>query len=488
MFKKNIDIHNKMVIVMKNSSFWKNTEEIKRTNRKFENNMKCDILIIGGGITGLTTAFYLDNSNKSVILIDSKKIGNGITSSSTGKLTIMQGNIYSKISNVLNYKTAYQYYKSQKCSLKLIDDFIRKYNCDCDYEKSDSYLFVDNISNIVELEKEEEFYKKAKIKYKKVDKLPNEYPINVGLEIANMHVINPLKFINEIKRNIKNVKIYENICALEINKSFGIYKVRTLKGNIFAKKIVVATHYPFFIKPGFIPFKTHIEKSYMLASKVDNYYSFNAINIDNNTTSMRYYKDYLIMANNSHIPSNNDNYVRKFNKSNSKSKGKIEYNWSNHDVMTNDYMPYIGEVENNIYISTGYNKWGLTNGFLAGKIISDLILSKKNQYANLFSLNRKGSVIKSINALNSNLNTSNVYVKMKLFKRHDLKIKNEKNISTYKDGKKEYKVYNKCPHMGCKLIFNEIEKTWDCPCHGSRFDIRGKSICGPSTYSISIEK
>ena len=93
MFKKNIDIHNKMVIVMKNSSFWKNTDEIKRTNRKFENNMKCDILIIGGGITGLTTAFYLDNSNKSVILIDSKKIGNGITSSSTGKLTIMQGNI-----------------------------------------------------------------------------------------------------------------------------------------------------------------------------------------------------------------------------------------------------------------------------------------------------------------------------------------------------------------------------------------------------------
>lgn len=474
---------------MKNMSIWKNTCEIKKTNKKLENNLKCDILIIGGGITGLSTAFNLDEINKNIILIDSKTIGLGITSKSTGKLTIMQGNIYSKISNILNYDTAFMYYKSQKCALKLIDNFIKKYNCDCDYEKSDSYLFINNVSNIVELEKEEQFYKKAKIKYEKVEKLPNNYKINMGLKIANMHVINPVKLLNELKRNIKNIKIYENVCALEIIKSLGIYKVRTTKGYIFTKKIVIATHYPFFIKPGFIPFKTHIEKSYMLASPTLKKYKMNAINIDSKITSMRYYDNYYIMANNSHIPTNSDNYKKNFIVSNNKCKDKIEYSWSSHDIMTNDYMPYIGEVTSNIFIATGYNKWGLTNGFLAGKIISDLIQNKKNQYAKLFSFNRKGSISKSITSFKSNINTSKVYLKMQLIKPEQIQTtkQNNKNIAIYKDGKKEYKVYNKCPHMGCKLLFNETEKTWDCPCHGSRFDIRGKSICGPSTYSISID-
>lgn len=474
---------------MKKISIWKDTLKIKSQSKRLENNTKCDVLIIGGGITGLSTAYYLNDSSKNIVLIDRKKVGNGITSLSTGKLTVMQDIIYSKICKVLNYETAFKYYKSQKYALRLLDNVINSNNLDCDYSKSDSYVFAENIDSIASLKEEELFYKKAKIKYEVVDKLPNNYPIKYGLKIRNMHVFNPLKFLINLKSILKNVSIYENVNALSIERSCGIYKIKTNKGNIFAKKIVVSTHYPFFVSPGFVPFKTHIEKSYMLATRGFDY-KFNAINSDSIVTSIRYYKDYMIMANNSHVTTDKDNYLENFDSVSLKYKNnfdnKIDYIWSNHDIMTNDNMPLIGEVSRNIYVATGYNKWGLLNGFLAGKILSDTILNKKNIYKSLFSFNRNGSSIKFLNAINSNLKTANTYIKMKLFKKNTFNIINEKDVIIYKDGNKEYKVYNKCPHMGCKLLFNELEKTWDCPCHGSRFNLSGKSIFGPSNYSISV--
>lgn len=481
---------------MKSMSIWKNDLKNNSYNNRLEKNLKCDVLIIGGGITGLTTAFYLNDSNKDVVLIDKSTIGNGVTANSTGKLTVMQDIIYSKIERICDFETAYKYYKSQKCAMKLVDNIIKTYNLDCDYKLSPSITFAQSIKEIVDLENEEKFYKKAKIKYKKISKLENGLPINYGLQINNMHVFNPVKFLIELKKQLKNVKIYEHVIAKEIKKTKGFYEVITNKGTIITKKVVVATHYPFFIKPGFIPFKTHIEKSYLLAANVDKVYDFNAINCGDDVISMRYYKNYMVMANNSHVTTDRDKYGKNFKKSLSKFdnnfKGQLQYCWSNHDIMTNDYMPYIGTVERNLYMATGYNKWGLGTGVLAGKIISDKILNKKNQYSSLFSLKRNGSLIKLFNAVNSNTTTAKTYIKQYLIKKNNFKIsyhkENNREIITYKDGKKEYSVYNRCPHMGCKLLFNEKEKTWDCPCHGSRYDLSGKVIFGPSTYSISIDK
>lgn len=480
---------------MKNESVWREGIKLNPSNKKLENNIKCDVLIIGGGMTGLSVAFHLMNSKKNIVLIDKGVIGKGITSNSTGKLTIMQDVMYSKIEQAASYDKAYKYYKSQKCALKLIDNVINNYNIDCDYEKSDSITFAENTEGLVKLEKEENFYKKAKIKYKKINKLPNKYPIISGLQIDNMRVFNPLKFLLGLKKIIKNVSFYECVTAHKMVKSCGLYKVITDKGVIFAKKVVVATHYPFFIKPGFIPFRTHIEKSYMLASKVSNIYDFNAINCGCDVTSIRYYKNYLVMSNNSHTTTDKDNYLKEFKLSKEKFernfKGELSYIWSNHDIMTNDSLPLIGSAERDLYIATGYNKWGLLTGFLAGKVISDIILNKSNPYRSLFSLNRGGSFNKLTNAIGSNTKTAKTYIKLHLIKKDTYKIingkLNNKDIVTYKDGKKEYSVYNRCPHMGCKLLFNELEKTWDCPCHGSRFDLKGKSIFGPSTYSISID-
>ena len=157
----------------------------------------------------------------------------------------------------------------------------------------------------------------------------------------------------------------------------------------------------------------------------------------------------------------------------------------NKDIITNDYMPYVGYIKKNMIIATGFNTWGMTNGILSGKIISDLILGRSNKYIKLFSPKR---------SLNLNVITNitgNLSSIIKANSTYNSKIKysiiNSKEVATYTDENGTHTVYTTCPHMGCKLIFNEVEKTWDCPCHGSRFNLDGHSIEGPSNYNISAK-
>jgi len=146
--------------------------------------------------------------------------------------------------------------------------------------------------------------------------------------------------------------------------------------------------------------------------------------------------------------------------------------------MTPDHMPYIGRLKDNIYIACGYNTWGMTNGVVAAKLLSDLILNKENEYIEVFNPNRI-NFANIINLPNILFSQTKSFFEPKLIK----------NKSWYKDKNgKDHVIHNKCPHFGCSLIFNEEEKTWDCPCHSSRFDIDGKCIKGPSNYDISYKE
>ena len=176
----------------------------------------------------------------------------------------------------------------------------------------------------------------------------------------------------------------------------------------------------------------------------------------------------------------------------------IKYSWFNFDIVTNDHLPIVGYLQNDnkdILIATGFNLWGMTNGTIAGKIISDMILNKSNKYEKLFDPNRLFNVNKLKNYLNYNISTGMSFVLSKINKNpsfyKNVKVKdiNGKPCGIYSDNdNKKHIVSNSCPHMKCSLIFNEVDKTWDCPCHGSRFNINGKIIKGPATKDITIDK
>ena len=249
-----------------------------------------------------------------------------------------------------------------------------------------------------------------------------------------------------------------------------------------------------------MPIKTYPEKSYVLASKIDEYKKNTLITSTVPTKSVRYYKEkehYLIYLSNSHPSCNNVDSIHNFASIMMEAKKmnvSISYLWSNEDLITFDHLPLIGAIKENLFLATGYNTWGMTNATIASYIIKNAILGKKTEYDILFDPLRKNGKAKMKAYTGNMLKNAKGYIenKVKVSKpwypsQLTFKTIHGKKVAIYEDGKK-HMVYTKCPHMGCELIFNEIEKTWDCPCHASRFDLDGNCIKGPSLYNISYKQ
>lgn len=478
----------------KNKVTDKNTKEINQKtnsdNNKELNNLQTDILIIGAGITGLTTAYFLKDTNKKITIIDKSEVGRGITSKTTAKITYLQQDIYSKLTEIHNKEIAKKYYNSQKEAINTIIKIIKENNISCDLEKVDSILFTKEEKNITKLNSEKEILStwNAPVKDYQDEFIKNGFIVN------NTYTFNPLKYLNTLKQIIENkVTIFENTLASSIKKEKNIYLIETNKGTINANIIVLACHYPFFIYPFFFPLKTYIEREYVNASKIKEPKKITSINIDKDLYSVRYYKDYLIYGSNEHKLTNNINYQKKYNQS---KKNFIKYfnqeptyTWMNQDIISNDSLPFIGKIKDNIYISSAYNTWGMTNGTIGGKIISDLIQEKENKYTTLFNPNRKNIplVINSIFGLFPYLKA---YIEGLFHKSNPYYIKIKGLIyGVYIDEQGiKHKIRLICPHMKCPLVFNQEEKTWDCPCHGSRFDLDGNILETPATKNISTSE
>lgn len=483
-------------------SIWRKSISKNNYDNKIED-FNTDVLIIGGGLAGISTAFYLKDSNMDVCLIESNKIGSGTTSLTTGKITYLQDTIYSQLESMYNFTISKKYLDSQIYASNLIKENVDKYKIDCDYKKNDSYIFVYNNEDKKKIDKEYNILNKMNINVSKIKTIPNIFNNIYGIKVSNTAVFNPVKYINFLVSKLnEKVKIYENVRALEIEKNSSKYIVRTTSNVIKAKYVIVCTHYPFFVVPGLIPFRTHIEKSHVIASKIDEIQDFNAISVGNEVYSIRYHKDkdsYVIFAGESYKMSNHIDYEKRQEELRLKFRKifnlKPNYEWSIHDITSNDLLPIIGSVNDNnpnLLIATGFNKWGMTNSVLAGKIMSDIVLKNDNEYIDLFNPKRKITLKRSENFIVDSFNISKIYLSTKLNKNKSFyndRVKfeniNGKSYGIYIDkNNKKHIVRNLCPHMKCSLIFNYMDKTWDCPCHGSRFDIDGNIIKGPSVYDI----
>lgn len=491
---------------MNNNSIWLKGIKTKLLPQLKEN-ITTDVLIIGGGITGITTAFYLKDTKLNITIIESNKIAHGTTSKTTGKLTYLQDSLLNKIKNNYGYKATTDYINSQKDAINLVKNNILKYNIKCNFESNSSYIFTDKKQDISKITNTAKILSKANINYKLGKNIPIKYPCKYSLKVNDTAVFNPVKYVlslKEILLNHKNIHIYEKTKALDIYKDEKFYIVKTKQYSIRAKKIVFTCHYPFFIFPLLLPFKTYLEKSFIASGLTDKNKMFNAISIDGKH-SLRYYsdaKDYILYVGLPNtLKANIDNQKRydellwhvksKFTKD-------IKYFWFNYDIITSDGLPIIGYCEKNnpnLLIGTGFNTWGMTNGTIAGKILSDLIQKKDNKYSYLFDPLRCTTPTKIANTIGYSLENGISFISGKFKNNYNfypknvkVELRNGKKCGIYIDeNNKEHIVSNICPHLKCNLIFNTIDKTWDCPCHGSRFDIDGKSIKGPSTYNICIK-
>ncbi len=486
---------------MKKKSLWLDIKEDNIT--KLEDNIEVDVLIIGGGITGITTLYKLKDSNLKTCLVDQDLVGHGVTGKTTGKINYLQEVVYYNISKKYNTEMAHQYYLSQQTAIQEILDIINNEQIECNLNKVTSYVLTNDSKEISKIKFEKKLLTKfgadVREHHDDIDHVRSIYAISVD----NTYVFHPIKYLLALKKICVKAEqpIYERTKILDLKKVKDGYIGYTNKYHIKAKKVILACHYPFFLFPYFTPLKVGIEKSYITAS-LSSYQDITLITSNKPTTSIRYHKDkdsYLIyLANSANICNrlnDNKNFKEVINEI-ARRNITPSYIWKNDDLITVDKMPYIGMIEKDnpdLLIGTGYNTWGMTNGTLAGLILSDMILGNNNEFINMFNPLRANK-LSNISSFVTNISSSaKGYVQNKLSKNKTwyndsitFKKVEGKNIAIYNDGD-DHIIYNKCPHMGCSLVFNEVEKTWDCPCHASRFDIDGKCIKGPSKYNISYK-
>lgn len=475
---------------MKNYSIWKDKDIRKNFNSKsLDKNIECDTLIIGAGITGISAYYHLKKSNQNIIVVEQNKVGMGVTANSTGKLTYLQDNIYNNILDNYDFETATKYLESQLKAINITKNIIKTNNINCDLTKTKSYIYTNKEEEIEKITKLKEFLEKNNVKVSETNNnlVESKYMISVD----ETYLFNPLKFIYELVNKANLCNIYENTSIKKIEKQNESYICYTDNNKIICKNVILASHYPYFIIPFLFPIRSNLEKSYICSGnkKIDN---ISLISYNKPFISIRNYKDSIIYLSNSHnnssTVSDKDNFQELIKKA-KKLDFEPNHIWSNIDIITSDKLPYIGKIEDNFYIATGYNTWGMTNGILGGYLLSEILLKNNNEYANLFDPKRKIKNSITNIPLNSYYNLKG-FINGSITKNNFIEQKklSGKKICIYKSEFGEHKVYQKCPHLGCKLIFNEVEKTWDCPCHGSRFDLNGKCFNGPSNSDISYKE
>ena len=470
---------------MKKYSLWlENMNFVKE--KKLRGNKMVDVLIVGGGITGISTAYFLKDQGLKVLVADRNQLMHGVTSKTTGKINYLQGIVYSKLEKMYSFSVAKKYLESQQEAMKLLSLIIQKEHIDCNFEKVTSSVITTN--QVENLKKEYEFLKRCDVKA--------NFELQAHgaeLKVFDTYVFHPLKYLNKLVSVCKQsgVEFYEGTNIVNVIKEENGYVIETENGfSIKATYVVLACHYPYFLLPYLFPFKTYLEKSYIAASKVRINPHTTFITTMPNIISERFLEDgevYQITLMGSHRIRKSWNYLQNFSYL---ARSQPEFLWSNEDVMTFDMMPLSGVLQSHMYLATGYNTWGMTNGTLSARIISDLILKRENSYAALFSLYRKNFGAKILPYLENAFDNTYSFIRSKLYHPDFLNMEflksDGKEVAVYHDGKKTYAVLRRCPHMGCTLLFNPLEKTWECPCHASKFDITGKCIKGPSKYSITF--
>lgn len=424
-------------------SIWQKNIKLP-TFPKLNEDIRTDVLIIGGGIAGILTAYCLKKFGVKCVLVEKNRICSGTTGHTTAKITVQHGLIYNKILRSYGVETAQKYLYANQLAFDKYSEICK--NVDCDYEQKSNYVY--SIDDRMKLEYEMMAFDKIGCTAKFCENISLPLKTVGAVMLPNQAQFNPLKFISGI---VKNLPIYENTFVNEICGNTVITKT----GNIKAESIVVATHFPFINKHGSYFLKLYQHRSYVLALK--NAQNLNGMYVDEDKRglSFRNYDKYLLLGGGGHrTGKNGGNWeeLRDFAKHYYPQSKEYCY-WAAQDCMSLDDMPYIGRYSNRtarLFTATGFNKWGMTGAMLSAILISDLVQGKKSEYADIFSPSR--NILKPqllINGFEAITGLLNFKTK-------------------------------RCPHLGCALHWNSAERSWDCVCHGSRLDCNGKVLDNPA--------
>lgn len=470
-----------------------------------------DVVIIGAGIVGLTAAYELSKAGRKVVVIDMHGIGHGTSGHTTGKITIGHGLIYKRLTEKHDARTAEAYAHANNVGLRWIGQVVEHEHIDCDFERKPNYVYAESDDLLETMLEEVEAAKNAGAKAKLVRDLPVPFAAPVGVKIENQAQFHARKYLLHLARVVEahGGSIHEGTRATGIDTSGGM-SVQTDHGTLAAEHVVMATHYPFTDRGLFFA-RVRPMRSYVVAGPIDPARAPEGmfINCTSPVRSIRTIPDgdrlLLAVAGNTHSVGEDynteDNYsalaewaARYFGVT------EITHRWSAQDGETVDSIPYAGSAwrgNDTVYTATGFAKWGLTNGTTSGLIISRAIQGFKSEFAWLYDPHRMTleSSVKRFAKDNAKVGYHFIHDRFRHPQEGEIdKLapgeacvagKAGKQVAAYRDENgKLHECSARCTHLGCTVTWNNAEKTWDCPCHGSRFGFDGSVMEGPATADL----
>lgn len=428
-------------------SIWQQTAELPQFPQ-LKGEAKTDVLIIGGGIAGILTAYFLKQSGVDCILVEKGRICGGTTAGTTAKVTFQHGLIYHKLLKSGGIETAQKYLQANRSAFEAYAELCG--NIECDYEIRDNYVY--SVSDRKKLEQELSALEKISFHAEFCEKIPLPLPTVGAIRFNSQAQFHPLKFVSAIAAGLS---IYENTFVKEMRGNTAV----TDSGTVSAENVVVTTHFPFINKHGGYFLKLYQHRSYMLA--LENAQNVNGMYVDENRTglSFRNYGDILLLGGGGHRTGKKGGCWSELRYTAKRyyPQSRELCRWAAQDCMSLDEIPYIGRYSDStshIYTASGFNKWGMTGAMLSAMLLSDMILGKDNILADVFTPSR--SIFKPQLAVNG--------------------FETVKNLLTVSG--------RRCPHLGCALKWNKAEHSWDCACHGSRFDENGRVLDNPANGNL----
>lgn len=444
-------------------SIWKSTVEIPPRDA-LKGELTVETAVIGAGMAGILTAYLLEENGVHTVVLEADRIASGQTGNTTAKITSQHGLCYDRMIRQIGKKKVALYGKAHEEAILEYERIISKEHIACHFQKLPSYLYSG--FQLHQLEQEAQAANQLGLPAKFIAKA--DFPVeHIGAVcFENQAQFHPLEFIKAVSRKLE---IYEKTKAISVRGNW----IHTERGNVRAQNIVIASHYPFVNVPGFYFARQHQERSYVTAFEYTGRLNGMYYGVDPGSLSLRGYENLILAGGGAHRTGRNETGgkyagIRQQMKKYFPGAKEVAC-WSAQDCMPHDQLSMIGNFslfKPGWYVETGFQKWGMTSAMVSAMIVRDEICGTENPYDKLFSPQRLHPFIAAGGFM------------------RDLAVSaKELSKGILPPKSKEGKVL-RCPHMGCRLYWNEDEQSWDCPCHGSRFGKEGKLLDDPAQTDL----
>ena len=480
---------------MDNRSLWQKTIAPFPDFPPLRQDLSCQAVVVGAGLTGILTAWTLQEQGLDVILLESGAPGQGASALTTAKITAQHGLSYADLISSHGKQAAMQYARANLEAVEAYADLVRSLGIDCDFRRIDSFLYSRTSSTDLQAELKAAVSLGIQAEFVQQTELP--FPIAAAIRFPRQACFHPLKFLGAL---LPKLRIFSHTTAQGIKNGC----VLTERGTVRAEHIIITTRFPFFLLPGLFFARMHQERSYALSIShvpaLENQY----IDAEKNGVTLRPWQDQIILGGYGHRSGRQPalgGYESLYLAAQRWYPGcKVTAQWSTEDGMPADRVPYIGSYhrgKDRIYVAAGFQKWGMTTAMAAARILSDLILDRPNENAAVFSPHRLpapaglGRLL-----LDGGISAGQLFSQAFYIPRSKLQeikpghggivLWNSRKVGVYhSEDDRYYLVSTRCPHMGCQLAWNQEERSWDCPCHGSRFSYDGTRIDPPASQKLS---